>query len=212
MTRKIAIRSEDGQTTFTEHQWKFIYNYLNHYDYKRAHKEAGYENGGNVKYALKVFTDLRPKIQELMREQLGTPEEIVQRFLDMVRFDPSQYFKQNGSFDLPKIKADGLGWMIKSISSKESMQGTKLVHTYSVEFHDGQKALNSLARIYGLDKGLTVNVNVRSKGYSEVSPDDWDAIPDKAISVDFEHIIDVDSQEVLKDENENLLDASGGNN
>lgn len=85
------------------------------------------------------------------------------------------------NFDMKKAKETGFTQVIKKVKQKtvtimgkgEDSEDTE-IHTIEIELYDAQSALEKILRVHGKfkDPGTAGNPFV-IKGYSNVSPDDW---------------------------------------
>lgn len=145
-------------------QLAFCYEYVKDFNGTRACERAGYEGNENV-WAVQAYHNLRnPKIRRVIKELVSAnamaANEVLARLADTARFDPSDYFVKKRSkifVDLDKIKADGLGHIIKEISYDR--------HGHLVvKFDDRQAALLNIGRAHGLfTEKLELSGSVESK-------------------------------------------------
>tara|TARA_R110000822_G_scaffold307675_1_gene434947 strand:+ start:162 stop:731 length:570 start_codon:yes stop_codon:yes gene_type:complete len=149
--------------------------YLRTLNATEAARVAGYSDtlssGKEVKAVMRPFVDY-----ELAQMALSS-DEITNRIAQIALFDSTLYIDEaTGYADFAKLKSSGMGWMIAELETKQVRDSSGNTATiYKVKFHNQFKALELLGRYHKLDGGINVNLNVVNKGFSNVSPDDWDA-------------------------------------
>jgi len=130
----------------TGKQARFVEEYLQDFNATRAAERAGYAGDDNS-LAVRGYELVRnPKIQALVKIRLNesamTANEVLARLAAIARSDYSRYLKEDATVDFANLLADSQGFLVKSI--KETKYGKQ------VEFYDAQRALETLAKHFGL--------------------------------------------------------------
>jgi len=162
MAGQVRIDNE----VYTDLQLAFVREYFVDYNATRAYIRAGYVNSTEESAASSASTLLRePKIAKLIRLKLQadlmTKEELVHRLAaiargaDIASYTEAQVDPDTGTtytfFDLEKFKADGLGFLVKSVTN---LRGGSV----RFDFYDSLKALELLAKQYAMLIDVLVQV------------------------------------------------------
>ncbi len=123
---------------------RFVECYAKTWDARQSAIAWGVAAGDADKWAPKLMKD--PLIRDMLADWLGAykleTREITGLLEQQARALHTQYFTDDGGFDLPALRAAGLMHLIKSITP--GRYGSK------IEFVDSQAALMFLARIRNL--------------------------------------------------------------
>lgn len=140
----------------------FIDAYLGEakFDATEAARIAGYKGNG-VTLASVGYENLRkPQIAEEIKNRLQaramSSDELLMRWGDQARADTSDYYNEDGDFDLGRFKKDGFGHLIKSVRPGK--------YGITVEFIDKIKSQELIARSSGMlvDKSEVIEINAGS--------------------------------------------------
>lgn len=163
MSKHVQINGD----TYTQLQINFINEYFVDYNATQAVKRAGYQTVSDNAAAWQGSTLLKdPKIVKLIRVRLETDlmtkEEVIHRLARVGRgADIAHYIEQvtdeeTGQtftfFDLNKFKADGLGFLVKSVTNQRG-------GSVKFDFYDALKALEILAKHHALLVDVLVNIS-----------------------------------------------------
>jgi len=162
----------------TNKQKAFIEHYLTCWNATQAALEAGYSerSAGSIGNENLQKPEIRQMIEARLRDLQIQADEVLVRLSQQARFDPLKYALIVGmdqvSIDLTKIRADGLGHMVKKLSYDKNGNLT-------IEFYDSQAALVHLGRHHALftDKVAPTDPTGESawNPYSGLSNDELDA-------------------------------------
>jgi phage terminase small subunit len=141
-------------------QQSFVEGYLRTWNATQAAIAAGYseKTAGSQGFDLLKKPEIQAEIKARLEASAMTTDEVLARFAQQVRFDPTPYllfqevFDENEDapvkvlmgIDIDKLQADGLGYLIKTISKTRT--GVR------IEWHDGQRALELIGKHLGLFK------------------------------------------------------------
>ncbi len=171
-SRKVTLKDESGHSvtySYTDRQLSFVEHYLNTFNGTESARLAKYTGSDNV-LGVTAYDNLRkPKIALLIKHRLAaecmSATETMRHLAFMARgVDVTKYVtveiveddegnkRQVRSFDIDKLRDDGLGHLIKSITPLRS--GLK------IEFYDRLGALNSIAKHHALFTDVIINANV----------------------------------------------------
>jgi hypothetical protein len=156
-----------------------IYYCSNGFRGAKAARDAGYSEhtARSIAHELLTFPDVQAAVQARMRLMHMGPEEVTARLSMIARADISEYisFHPDLGFlqlDLPRLKADGLGFLIKEIW--DTSEGIR------VKVHDSMAALDKIARIDGLlkeeveHKGMLITVNAEDVTAAKAALAEWE--------------------------------------
>jgi phage terminase small subunit len=144
----------------TEKEILFIHHYLsNNFNAKKAATSAGYSevSAHELGHRLLKKVEVKKAIDSYLTLETLPLKELTYRLGEIARNRGSDYIREDGSIDLEQLEADGLKWLVKRI--RKSKNGKTVI-----ELYDSQRALEALAKVYGLvDDGTTVTVNVNER-------------------------------------------------
>lgn len=169
-------------TTLTPKQTRFLEYYLTCWNATEAARLAKYAHPNKQGPELLKNEQIAAAISERLDAAAMSADEVLARLSQQAGAGYSPYIKvaikSDGTkqpyIDVETLIEDGMAHLIKAV--KVGQFGI------NIEFHDVQAALALLARHHRL---LTDQVDVTTKGqaikgYTNVSPDDWDDEPDAA--------------------------------
>lgn len=151
-------------------QEQFCLEYALCFSAKKAAERAGYSkhSATTTGWQLLRNPEVKARVEELLAERWMGPNEALNRVGEMARAEHTDYFLEDGSFDIGALIRDGKGYLIKAV--RETPQGRQY------EFHDSSALLDKLLRVHGLfDDRLALSGRLDVKQYVTISPDDWDA-------------------------------------
>jgi phage terminase small subunit len=131
----------------TNKQQVFIEEYLQCFNATEAARRAGYQ-GNNSTLGVVGFENLRkPKIAEKIAQRLQeramSADEVITRLAEQARADHTQYLKEDGMVDLPRLIMDGKAHLVKS--TRWDRTGRLIV-----DFYDAQSALALIGKHHKL--------------------------------------------------------------
>lgn len=105
-----------------------------------------------TKAEIKRITELATKVtvqvlSSRQQREVLSAREVLERLSEQATFDPTPYLRGDGSFDLLKIRQDGVGHLFEKLE----VQSTVFGDTCHARPYSHQRALIALAKIYGLD-------------------------------------------------------------
>jgi len=145
--------------------------WLSHYvvtlNASKSGRLAGYRHGS--KQGTRNLKTLKAYVSVALEKYNAPREEILSRNTSLVRFNPLNYVRQDGSFDIEKINADGFGWMVKEfeVSEKRDAKGA-LVTTTKVKFYDTQRAMEMAMKMHGMFAPDRVKIDYESMSDAEL--------------------------------------------
>lgn len=171
-------------------QQSFVEEYLRTWNATKAAIAAGYseKNASAIGSENLRKLEIQSEIKKRLEAKAMTTDEVLSRFAEQARFDPTPYLlfreevdeyegtaiKVLMGIDIDKLQADGLGYLIKSIS--------KTRNGLRVEWQDGQKALELIGKHLGLFKervelsgpdGRPIEFTVQSKEQAQQELAEW---------------------------------------
>lgn len=97
--------------------------------------------------------------QELEAEHLST-EEALKILSSHAKADMAKYVDEDGNLSIEKLKAAGMGHLIKEVETIETVSDKGSFTKRKVKLHDPQAAINMILRVQGKFKDtLDLNVN-----------------------------------------------------
>ena len=150
-----------GERAFTPKQEAFIAWYCKLLNATRAAKRAGYGDPENMVSLASIGSDLlrntaiRAQIDKLLRENLPSPRELLRRIGDQAIVDLAPYIRADGTVDVDRLNADGLGHVIDG--SKPGRNGPELSFTSP---QAAQKMLAGYHKLLGADVQVDVNASI----------------------------------------------------
>jgi hypothetical protein len=144
----------------------FVDAYLRLWNGAAAGREAGYAHPDRQAYRLLRNVEIRAAIEERLAELKMGADEVLIGLAEQARFDPLRFMNENGGIDLSKIKAAGLGSLVKKI------YWDKLGHRV-VEFHDAQRARQLIGQHHKL---FTHRLETLSVDFSKLTDDQLERI------------------------------------
>lgn len=158
-------------------QQVFVEEYLTTWNATEAARRAGYseKTARAIGHENLTKPDIAAEIQRRVADKAMTADEVLVRLAEQSRNEHGRYIRPDGSVDIAGMLTDGKGHLIKGF--KESKRGSVIV-----EFYDAQSALVHIGKHHKLftdnvQHSGEVSVNM-VKGYTTVTPDDWDADQD----------------------------------
>jgi phage terminase small subunit len=136
----------------TPKQNAFVAAYVQHGNATRAAVDAGYSQNTASAHASRLLTNggVKAKIAELLTAYAMPAEEVIARLSDQARVDIGDLMDDNGFIDIAKAKRLKATRFIRKLTQTQTADGEILNTTITVEIHDAQKALITLAKHYGL--------------------------------------------------------------
>jgi len=120
----------------------FLIEYLVHGNATKAAETAGYahpsQQGSRLAHSKKIVA----AIDQYFHAQELSAVQVIARLSEQGRAEYAQFFRNDGTVDLKKMRKAGKMHLIKSI--KPTMHGL------AVEFYDAQQALVHVGRYHGL--------------------------------------------------------------
>lgn len=160
----------------------FVEHYLQTWNSAEAARQAGYakSDAKNQGYRLLRHPEIQAVIKERLTDLHMQAEEVLARLTAMGRADMMDFINEDGAFDMEKIKATGLGRLIKKYKVNRrtiaQREGPPTVEDQlEIELYDAQTALVHLGRKWAL---FTDKV----AGSIEVNYDDLAAELDRRIA------------------------------
>lgn len=165
-------------TTLTPKQQKFKDYFLIYLNATKAAELAGYAHPNKRGPELLKNPQIADAIENNLRETAMSAEEVLARLSEHARSDIGEFLDMDGNLDLKRMKSSGMTRLVKKLNTSKS-SGTSPKggdwerETVTLELHDAQSALTTLARYHGLlgSKG-TEDDPVHSVG---MSLDEWRA-------------------------------------
>lgn len=121
--------------------------------YMEVYPNSNYNAAHVSAYDLFKLPQIKAAVEEEFNAVTMPKSEVLKRITAIAEIDVSNFMSDSGELNIAKIKESGAGYLIKSIS--DTKFGKR------VDLYDSQKALETLAKIYGLfnDKAeVTVNL------------------------------------------------------
>jgi phage terminase small subunit len=161
-------------------QLAFIESYLAHWNATKAAIDAGYSERSARSIGSENLT--KPDIQEAIQARLAelkmSADEVLARLTGHARGSIAPFMRVSGDgefhgFDLRDDKP--LHLIRKATSIKRTFKDDRTEHSVTIELHDAQAALALLGKHHKLfTDQVEHSGSVDIKGYTHVSPDDWD--------------------------------------
>lgn len=145
-TPSVTEEAEDEvYPKLTRRQARFVEHYLVFFNNLRAAIAAGYSPAIKPQdaYRVRKNANVSRAIRLRLKERQINADAVLARLSDHALARYSDYLKADGSVDLDRLLADGMGHMIKRM--RQTKEGL-----IEVEWHDSQAALVHLAKIQGL--------------------------------------------------------------
>ena len=129
----------------TRRQARFVEHYLTFFNNLRAAIAAGYSPAIKPQdaYRIRKNANVSRAIRLRLKERQINADAVLARLSDHALARYSDYLRPDGSVDLDRLLADGMGHMIKRM--RQTKEGL-----IEIEWHDSQAALVHLAKIQGL--------------------------------------------------------------
>ena len=127
----------------TDRQKRFVEQYAtNGFNATGAAEVAGYQ--WPEKYAYRIIRQpkIKAAIQARFKEHIMSADEVLARLTEQARGDIGNYIDDEGNVDFQKLKEEGKGHLVKSIS--DSKYGKR------VEFYSSQAAMQLMAKYHRL--------------------------------------------------------------
>lgn len=138
----------------------FISHYVsNNFNAKRSAIAVGYSEASAHELGSRLLkkVEVRKAIDEILQDNTLTKLELLHRLGEIARNRATDYMLNDGSLDIEAMKNDGCLWLLKSyrINPKTGKM--------SWQAYDGMKALEALAKVYGLvNDNPLVTVNLEN--------------------------------------------------
>lgn len=172
-SRKVTLKDESGHSviySYTDRQLLFIEHYLNTFNGTESARLAGYKGNVNTLSTVAWENLRKPNIARLIEQRLAAEcmsatealkhLALMARGIDLTKYvtteiieDSEGNIKTIRSFDIDKIRDDGHGHLIKSITT---LRGGGL----RIDFIDRLGAVNSIAKHHALFTDVIINANV----------------------------------------------------
>lgn len=124
--------------------------------YMEVYPNSSYNAANVSSYDLLKLPQIKAAIEEEFASVTMSKSEVLKRITAIAEIDVSDFMSDSGELNIAKIKESGAGYLIKSIS--DTKFGKR------VDLYDSQKALETLAKIYGLfNDGAKVTVNINQE-------------------------------------------------
>ena len=142
-------------TTLTPKQQKFKDYYLIHLNATEAARLANYAHPNKRGPELLKNPQIADAIEGALRESAMTAGEVLARLAEHARADIGDFLDAQGNLDLGQMKDSGMTRLVKKLNTSKA-SGTSPKggdwerETVTLELHDAQAALNTLARYHGL--------------------------------------------------------------
>lgn len=142
-------------TTLTPKQVRFLEHYLTCWNATEAARVAGYKHPNKQGPELLKQPQIAAAIDERLSEVAMSANEVLARLTDHARSDIGEFLDIDGNLDLKRMKASGMTRLVKKLNTAKA-SGTSPKggdwerETVTLELHDAQAALNTLARYHGL--------------------------------------------------------------
>lgn len=123
-------------------------------------KNLDYDSARSASSRLLQNVDVRKAInKELEAEHLST-EEALKILSSHAKADMAKYVDEDGNLSIEKLKAAGMGHLIKEVETIETISDKGSFTKRKVKLHDPQAAINMILRVQGKFKDtLDLNVN-----------------------------------------------------
>ena len=142
-------------TTLTPKQQKFRDFYLIHLNATEAARLAKYSHPNKRGPELLKNAQIAAAIEESLKVLAMSAGEVLARLTEHARSDIGEFLDIDGNLDLARMKASGMTRLVKKLNTSKA-SGTSPKggdwerETVTLELHDAQAALNTLARYHGL--------------------------------------------------------------
>lgn len=181
------MTEETQKKTLTRKQRVFVDEYLKCFNGAEAARRAGYSESRARTTAAELMAEgsISEQIQARLAEVHMSADEALKRMADIARGDIGDFTDRLGLLDMQTAKDNGLTKLIKKIKQRTVTKIGKSdkdedveVHDLEIELYSAKDALETVLKVTGKLKGDAPIINI-GKGYSIVSPDDWDAPKDE---------------------------------
>lgn len=142
-------------TTLTKRQQLFRDYFLVSFNATDAAEKAGYKHPNKQGPELIRQPQIAAAIETRLGEVAMSANEVLARLTEHARSDIGEFLDTDGNLDLGRMKSSGMTRLVKKLNTSKS-SGTSPKggdwerETVTLEMHDAQAALNTLARYHGL--------------------------------------------------------------
>ena len=171
----------------SDKQLKFCEEYLIDLNATQAAIRAGYsKNYATAQgYKLLVNVGVQKQIQKIQAElrykaksgsKIAGPEELLEEYTKIIRFDPRKLVDKNGKFKELKDLDDDTAKVLKIFritKHQEELKDGTIIKRFatSIVWLDKLKAINSIAKILGLyEKNWAQKIGKETVGRSDIGP------------------------------------------
>ena len=144
---------------FTDRQLAFVGWYCKLLNATRAAERAGYTGDANTLgvtgHQLITNPKIRAEVDRQLKASIPSPDELLSRIGEQATVDLAPYIRADGTVDVDKLNADGLGHVIDG--SKPGRNGPELSFTSP---QAAQKMLATYHKLLGADVQVDVTASV----------------------------------------------------
>ncbi len=142
-------------TTLTKRQQLFRDYYLVSFNATDAARQAGYKHPNQQGPELLKQPHIAAAIEERLGEVAMSANEVLARLTEHARSDIGEFLDIDGNLDLKRMKDSGMTRLVKKLNTSKASGTTPKGgdwerETVTLELHDAQAALTTLARYHGL--------------------------------------------------------------
>lgn len=166
----------------TTKQLAFVEHYLSCWNVSEAARRAGYANPYNNGHRLMEYDGISDAITARLAELKMSADEVLTRLTQQARGSMAPFIRRDTDGDLYgfDLSATQPLHLLKKASvtrrrQKDDQDELITVETVTIELYDAQAALALLGKHHKLfTDQVEHSGSVDIKGYTSVSPDDWD--------------------------------------
>lgn len=142
-------------TTLTKRQQLFRDYYLASFNATDAARQAGYKHPNQQGPELLKQPHIAAAIDARLGEVAMSANEVLARLTEQARSDIGEFLDFSGNLDLKRMKDSGMTRLVKKLNTSKASGTTPKGgdwerETVTLELHDAQAALTTLARYHGL--------------------------------------------------------------
>lgn len=172
----------------THKQRVFIEEYLQVWNAAEAARRAGYseKTARTIGAQNLAKLDIAQEIERRITEKTMSADEVLVRMAATARGDMGDYMDDAGQIDIAEMKRRRATHLLRKVKrttrsgttqSGGEWQETRLeVELYSA--HDAQALIGKHHGLFTEKSDVTIHGDLAIKGYTNVSPDDWDSDQD----------------------------------
>lgn len=167
-------------------QQRFVAEYLKDFNGSQAAIRAGYSERSSRSTASELLTN--PNVSAAIKAHIMSADEVAMRLTDIARGDIADLMTITPSgfvVDLtgnnerginPKTKLiRKIKQKVTTVLAKEQSGEDKEIIETEIELYSAHDALRDIGRYHKMfTDSVDLNVNAAIKGYTTISPDDWD--------------------------------------